>query len=110
MAVIAYYLTYAATMIAVIIGDRKNRIPEVGPGHFGLGRWLVPVSVVALIWCTIVIVAYLWPAANHYIFGYFGGAMVIGALLTIYAWSGLKSGRASVPSMEVAPPGAAHEG
>jgi len=110
MAVIAYYLTYAATMIAVIIGDRKNRIPEVGPGHFGLGRWLVPVSVVALLWCTIVIVAYLWPAANHYIFGYFGGAMVIGALLTIYAWSGLKSGRASVPSMEVAPPGAAHEG
>ena len=103
MAVIAYYLTYGATMIAVMIGHRKNKIPDAGPGHFGLGRWLIPVSVIALIWCLIVIVAYLAPAANHYIIGYFAAALGIGALLTIYAYSALKSGRASVPDAGAAP-------
>lgn len=101
MAVIAYYLTYAATMVAVMIGHRTGRIPEVGPGHFGLGRWLVPVCAVALLWCGIVIVAYLAPAANHYIFGYFGAALGIGAILTVYAWSALKRGDAAVPEMQV---------
>ena len=99
MAVIAYYLTYAATMVAVMVGQRNGRIPSAGPGHFGLGRWLVPVCVIALAWCGVVIVGYLLPAANHYIIGYFAAALGLGALLTIYAYAGLRSGRARVPEM-----------
>lgn len=53
---------------------------------------------VALLWCVGVIVAYLAPAANHYIIGYFGVALGIGALLTIYAWSALRNGTARCPA------------
>lgn len=98
MAVIAYYLTYGATMVAVIAGSRRKQIPEPnGPGYFGLGKALVPVCSVALLWCIGVIAAYLAPSENHYIIGYFGVAIVIGIALTIYAWSALRSGRASMP-------------
>ena len=101
MAVIAYYLTYAATMVAVIAGSRRKQIPEPnGPGYFGLGKTLVPVCSVALVWCIGVIAAYLAPSSNHYIIGYFGVALVIGIGLTIYAWSALKSGRASMPGAQ----------
>lgn len=101
MAVIAYYLTYGATMIAVMVGHRRKAIPDARPGHFGLGRWLIPVASIGLLWCAIVIVAYLAPAANHYIIGYFAAALGIGALLTVYAWSALRSGRAAVPQTRV---------
>jgi amino acid transporter len=104
MAVIAYYLTYACTMIAVIVGNHRKTIPAApGPGYFDLGRWLVPVCGVALLWCVGVIVAYLAPTANHYIIGYFGVALGIGAVLTVYAWSALNSGRGSVPGVAGAP-------
>ena len=49
------------------------------------------------------IVAYLAPAANHYIIGYFGVALGIGAVLTVYAWSGLSNGRASMPGTDEPP-------
>jgi amino acid transporter len=104
MAVIAYYLTYACTMIGVMIGHRRRTIPEPpGPGYFSLGNALVPVCVVALLWCVAVIVAYLAPESNHYIIGYFAVALGIGALLTIYAWSALSSGRGAVPGVGGAP-------
>lgn len=98
MAVIAYYLTYGATMIAVMVGHRRGSIPEPpGHGYFSLGRSLVPVASIALLWCIGVIVAYLAPSANHYIIGYFAVALGIGALLTIYAWRALKRGAAWMP-------------
>lgn len=104
MAVIAYYLTYGATMIAVMIGHRRNRIPEPeGSGYFSLGRGLIPVASVALLWCIGVIAAYMAPSENHYIIGYFAVALGIGALLTIYAWSALRSGRGSVPGAAGSP-------
>jgi hypothetical protein len=101
MAVIAYYLAYALTMVAVMIGHRAGRIPEPkGTGYFGLGKTLVPVACLGLLWAVAVIVLYLAPAENHYIIGYFGIALGIGALLTIYAWSAIKSGRAKMPEAD----------
>lgn len=104
MAVIAYYLTYALTVIAVMVGQRRKSIPEpTGTGYFGLGKALIPVCCVALLWCVGVIVAYLAPSANHYIIGYFGVALGLGALLTIYAWNALRNGTAAVPGAAGAP-------
>lgn len=97
MAAVAYYFTYGSTIIGVLWGHAKKRIPEAPPDHFGLGRWLVPVAVVALVWCVAVILAYMLPKANHYVAGYFAVALGIGALFTIYAWWALRTNRASVP-------------
>lgn len=106
MAVIAYYLTYALTMIAVIAGHRSRRIPEPpSAGYFGLGRALVPVACAGLVWAVAVIVAYLAPAANHYIIGYFALALGIGAALTLYAWPAIRNGRTELAKAEPAEAG-----
>lgn len=97
MAAAAYYFTYGATMIAVLIGHAKGKIPNTRPDHFGLGRWLVPTTIAALLWCIGVILAYMLPAVDHYVAGYFGVALLIGACFTVYAWWALKTGRASIP-------------
>jgi amino acid transporter len=97
MASVAYYFTYGATIIAVIIGDRRGTIPAAEPGHFSLGKKLIPVALLGLAWCVAVILAYMLPKVNHYVAGYFAVALGIGALFTIYAWTAIRSGRATVP-------------
>jgi amino acid transporter len=97
MASVAYYFTYGATIIAVIVGERKGSIPEAGPGLFSLGKSLIPVALIGLAWCVAVILAYMLPKVNHYVAGYFAVALGIGALFTIYAWASIRRGSASVP-------------
>jgi amino acid transporter len=97
MAAVAYYFTYGATIIGVLWGHAKKRIPDAPPDHFGLGRYLVPVSVIAVLWCVAVILAYMLPKVNHYVAGYFAVALGIGALFTVYAYWALATGKASVP-------------
>ncbi len=99
MAAVAYYFTYGSTIIGVLWGHVRKTIPEAPPDHFGLGRWLVPVSVVALGWCVAVILAYMLPKVNHYVAGYFAVALGIGALFTVYAWWALHERKASVPTI-----------
>lgn len=97
MAAVAYYFTYGSTIIGVLWGHAKKRIPGAPAGHFGLGRGLVPVCIIALAWCIAVILAYMLPKVNHYVAGYFAVALGIGALFTIYAYWALGKGKASIP-------------
>jgi|SRR5271165_3819677 len=103
MASAAYYFTYGSTMIAVLVGHFKRKIPIAAPDNFGLGRWLVPTTIAALGWCIAAILAYMLPSVNHYVAGYFGIALLIGAVFTVYAWWALKSGRASIPETQIPP-------
>jgi amino acid transporter len=105
MAAAAYYMTYGATMIAVLIGHAKGKIPSTKSEHFGLGKWLVPVTFASLLWCVAVILGYLLPSVDHYVAGYFGIALLIGALFTVYAFWALRTGRASVPETRIDPEG-----
>lgn len=97
IASVAFYFTYAATLIAVIAGARAGTIPDALPGHFSLGRWLIPVALLGLTWCAATILAYTLPAVNRYVDGYFAVALGIGALFTAYAWWAVRTGRASFP-------------
>jgi amino acid transporter len=103
MASAAYYFTYGSTMIAVLVGHFKRRIPAADAQHFGLGRWLVVTTIAALAWCVAAILAYMLPSVNHYVAGYFGVALGIGVIFTVYAWWALKSGRASIPETQISP-------
>jgi amino acid transporter len=105
MAAVAYYFTYGSTILGVLWGHFKKKIPEAPADHFGLGRWLVPVGLLGVAWCLAVILAYLLPSANYYVAGYFAVALGIGVLFTIYAWWALRTKRAAVP--EQRPPGLA---
>jgi amino acid transporter len=61
---VAVYLTYGTTLVAVLIGVRRNTIPNAPAQYFSLGRWLVPVTLAGLLWCVIVIAYMTLPAPN----------------------------------------------
>jgi amino acid transporter len=110
MASVAFYFTYGATIIAVMVGERRGSIPSALPGHFGLGKWLIPVALLGLAWCVATILAYTLPQVNRYVVGYFGVALGIGAVFTVYAWWSLRSGRASLPPTGSEAVVSAHDG
>lgn len=79
-------LTYASTMIAVLIANRRRSIPSAAPHHFDLGRWLIPLAVVGLVWSVVVILFMTLPVVNHtageYTL-YFEGAGLVWYLLAL---------------------------
>ncbi|MET7485031.1 amino acid permease [Streptomyces sp. NPDC005538] len=62
---LTYYLTYALTMIATAIAEKRKTIPRATDGVFDLGRWLNPVVAIALLWCLAVIAALTIPEENN---------------------------------------------
>lgn len=62
---LTYYLTYALTMIATAIAEKRKTIPAATDGVFDLGRWLTPVVGLGLLWCVAVILVLTLPAVNN---------------------------------------------
>jgi amino acid transporter len=77
---VAYYFIYALTVGGAIYAYRKQTMPAGSPGHFTLGRWFVPVAVVAFLYAAAVIVIALAPHEGHTAAVYLLGAEVAGAL------------------------------
>ncbi|MFJ4153026.1 APC family permease [Streptomyces galbus] len=97
---LTYYLTYALTMVATAIADRRGTIPPPTRGVFDLGRRLLPVVAVSLVWCAAVIAALTIPAENNQ------NAVTVVVVLAIgFAWwfmvlrHRLKAGTAGPPRM-----------
>jgi amino acid transporter len=80
IASVAYYFVYALTVSGAIYAHRKRLMPAHRPGDFSLGRWFVPVTVVALAYAAGVIVIALAPHEGHTAALYLLGAEVVGAL------------------------------
>ena len=80
IASVAYYFVYALTVGGAIYAHRKRLMPAHRPGDFSLGRWFVPVTVVALAYAAGVIVIALAPHEGHTAALYLLGAEVVGAL------------------------------
>jgi len=62
---LTYYLTYALTLIATVVAERRKTIPPATDGVFDLGRWLTPVVVLGLLWCGAVILTLTLPEENN---------------------------------------------
>lgn len=71
---VAIYLGYGLVIIAGMINLRGLRNP---PGSFTLNRWHKPVSIAALVWLVIAIVAMTLPAPGH---DAFYGVLVVAVL------------------------------
>ncbi|MBS1676500.1 MAG: amino acid permease [Actinobacteria bacterium] len=94
---ICYYGTYALTVIAAIIADRRGNIPDTVPGGFSLGRWLRPVAIAALLWAIVILVDLTVPSSNNVAAEYTAGAEVLGvAWWLFYLRPRLKDGRVGV--------------
>jgi amino acid transporter len=90
---VAYYLTYALTMIAALIGLKRKLIPEGLAGGFSLGGWLVPVAWLGLAFSILIIADMTLPEGGHVAAEYGIGAEVIGAIwYFLYVRSRLNDG------------------
>jgi amino acid transporter len=99
---LTYYLVYALTLIATAIAERQGTIPAATDGVFDLGRWLVPVVTLGLVWCAAVIAALTVPEVNRQ-----NGVTVAVVLAVGFLWwflvlrHRLKAGTAGPPSQKV---------
>jgi amino acid transporter len=77
--IVTYYLVYMLTLISILIGERKRRIPEAA-GTFSLGHRLRPIAIAAIVYTFLAILALTLPDVNHVSAEYSAGAMAIGAI------------------------------
>ncbi|MGH3408479.1 MAG: hypothetical protein ACRDRJ_39190 [Streptosporangiaceae bacterium] len=56
----------------MLIAHRRRSIPDAPAGYFGLGRWLVPVSVTCVVFSIAVIAFMIGPASSHVVLLYAG--------------------------------------
>ena len=99
---VALYLTYGSTCLAVLIAIRKRSIPDAPPGYFGLGRWLVPVTVTCLLFSIAVIVFMIGPASSHVVLEYAGGFEVAGLIWYLTVLRGRLRRREAGPAQAAA--------
>jgi amino acid transporter len=77
---VAYYFIYVLTVGGAIYAYRKGKLPLSRPRDFSLGRWFVPVAVIAFGYAAAVIVIALAPHQGHTAAMYLLGAEVAGLL------------------------------
>jgi amino acid transporter len=77
---VAYYFIYLLTVGGALYAHQKQKIPARRPGDFSLGRWFVPVAVVAVGYASGVVVIALAPHQGHTAALYLTGAEAAGVL------------------------------
>jgi amino acid transporter len=104
---VAYYTTYLLTMAAAIYGKRRDTIPTAPRGYFNLGRWLLPLAGLGIVWSLVVIAYGTLPEGNRVAAEYFGYALLIGVLYwALYLRRKINRGEAGPPRQrtQVLPP------
>lgn len=100
---VALYLTYGSTLVAVLVGVRKRSIPDAPAGYFTLGRSLVPLCVIGLLWSVVVVAYMILPAVNHTVFIYAAGFQVAGLIWYLaHLRRQLQAGRAGTRALVTA--------
>ncbi|HEX3782250.1 MAG TPA: amino acid permease [Pseudonocardiaceae bacterium] len=106
VAVVLVYLAYLLVTGPVLVARLRGRLPAARAEHFSLGRWAVPVNVVAVLWGIGMAVNIAWPRASvydpagtHWYLRYFA-LLVLAAVLVIGALGYL---RRRVPAQPVSP-------
>lgn len=77
---VAYYFVYLVTIGGAIYAQMKGRIPEGRLGDFSLGKWFMPVAIIAMIYVTGIIVIGIAPQQGHIAGKYLFFAELAGAL------------------------------
>ena len=101
---VVLYLTYGSTLVAVLVGLRRNTIPAAPARYFDLGRWLKPLCVIGLVWSVVVVAYMVLPESNHKVLLYAFGFQAAGLLwyLTVLRRR-LAAGRAGAPISPLPP-------
>lgn len=95
---IAYYLVYLSTIAGSLYAIKKGRMPSLPSGYFNMGKWYVPVAIVALIYIAAAIIMLTVPTANQ-----INGEAVLGGLVLGGIWYALRL-RRKIKLHEAGPP------
>ena len=78
VSVVLVYLAYLLVTAPVLVARLRGTLPPVSAEHFSLGRWAVPVNVLAVLWGFGMAVNMAWPrpevydpGGNHWYLRYF---------------------------------------
>jgi urea carboxylase system permease len=66
VAVVIVYLAYLLVTVPTLIARLRGTLPRADAAHFSLGRWGVPLNVVAVGWGVFMVVNMGWPRAAVY--------------------------------------------
>jgi amino acid transporter len=98
---VCYYGTYALTSLAALWAHSRRRLPETYEGGFSLGRWLVPLATVGIVFAIIIVIDQTVPSVNHITAEYTGGALILGTLWwLLYLRPRLNSGEVGIARPE----------
>ncbi|WP_415938819.1 APC family permease [Streptomyces sp. 039-1] len=64
--IIMIYLAYLGVTAPMLVARLRGRWQPAGEGRFSLGRWGLPVNLVAVVWGTAMTVNLIWPRAEVY--------------------------------------------
>lgn len=80
VAVVFIYAAYLTVTVPMLIRRFKGDWPGEGPGkgYFSLGRWGLPVNIIAVVWGTLMALNLLWPREELYGTYPWGGVIAVG--------------------------------
>lgn len=88
VAVVLVYLAYLLVTFPTLIARLRRTLPPVQSGHFSLGRWGLPVNILAVLYGAFMAINIAWPrqevydpAGNHWYLQYFALLFLAAALI-----------------------------
>lgn len=66
VAVVIVYLAYLFVTVPALVERLRGRLPAAEPGRFSLGRWGIPLNVVAVLYGGFMTVNLAWPRSEVY--------------------------------------------
>ena len=66
VAVVIVYLAYLLVTVPTLIARLRGTLPKADPAHFSLGRWGIPLNIVAVGWGVFMVINMGWPRAAVY--------------------------------------------
>ncbi|MFD3929642.1 APC family permease [Streptomyces sp. NPDC058614] len=64
--IIMIYLAYLGVTVPMLVARLRGQWQPAGDGKFSLGRWGLPVNILAVLWGTAMTINLLWPRAAVY--------------------------------------------
>lgn len=112
VAVVLIYAAYLMVTVPMLIRRIKGQWPGEGPGkgYFSLGRWGLPVNIIAVVWGFLMALNLVWPREELYGVYPWGGVLsvaIIGVGGFAYYWVRLR-GRSTILAVHMA--GGSQEG
>lgn len=101
VAALSWYVVYLAAVFAALWAGRRGTLERLRtePGVFDLGRWAMPVALIALAWIIAAMAILTLPEGNRVNAKYTGGALLVGFVWwAVWLRRSIAAGKSGVPN------------